>query len=113
MDARTGDPLNEPKKESAALRSLLGRTNHCMDRCDGHLVEPLARRWLIVVAGRRERDRLAPIVRNIDVVVPILLNEIDGLSAGVVGHQNADCEEKSSVCLQDGCVRRLCSTNID
>jgi catalase-peroxidase len=27
MDARTGDPLNEPKKESAALRSLLGRTN--------------------------------------------------------------------------------------
>ena len=27
MDARTGDPLNEPKKEPAALRSLLGRTN--------------------------------------------------------------------------------------
>jgi catalase-peroxidase len=27
MDARTGDPLNDPRKESAALRSLLGRTN--------------------------------------------------------------------------------------
>ena len=27
MDARTGDPLNEPRKEPAALRSLLGRTN--------------------------------------------------------------------------------------
>jgi len=27
MDARTGDPLNDPAKEPAALRSLLGRTN--------------------------------------------------------------------------------------
>jgi hypothetical protein len=41
------------------------------------------------------------------------------LSAGceahksLVGHQNAACEEKSSVCLQDGSVRRLRSTNID
>jgi fructose/tagatose bisphosphate aldolase len=34
-------------------------------------------------------------------------------SALRVGHQNAACEEKSSVCLQDGSVRRLRSTNID
>jgi catalase-peroxidase len=27
MDAKTGDPLNNPSKEPAALRSLLGRTN--------------------------------------------------------------------------------------
>jgi len=27
MDARTGDPLNDPAKKPAALRSLLGRTN--------------------------------------------------------------------------------------
>src|ERR1041384_2348438 len=27
MDARTGDPLNDPSKQSAAARSLLGRTN--------------------------------------------------------------------------------------
>ena len=27
MDAKTGDPLNDPSKARAALRSLLGRTN--------------------------------------------------------------------------------------
>ena len=27
MDARTGDPLSDPAKEPAALRSLLGRSN--------------------------------------------------------------------------------------
>src|SRR5579872_1991943 len=27
MDARTSDPLSDPSKQSAALRSLLGRTN--------------------------------------------------------------------------------------
>src|SRR5689334_7165873 len=67
--------------------ALLGRPDDRVHRQHRYRVEPLARRRGVRVCRRRRRRRdgiRAAVVRNVDVVVPAVLYEINGLPARVV-----------------------------